>query len=63
MKIQDQEKAVRKKHVLSATTAVLGYGVVVMTHTVGSQSGEFQFETYGEPIFNSRFIQFVLCNQ
>ena len=30
---------------------------VVMT--AGSQSGGFQFETYGEPIFNSCFMQFV----
>ena len=33
------------------------HGVVVMT--VGSQSEEFQFETYEEPIFESRFMQFV----
>ena len=33
------------------------HGVVVMT--VGSQSEEFQFKTYGEPIFDSRFMLFV----
>ena len=27
--------------------------------TVGSQSGGFQFETYGYPIFNLRFMKFV----
>ena len=32
-------------------------GVVVMT--VGFHSGKFQFGTYGEPIFNFRFMQFV----
>ena len=30
------------------------HGVLVMI--VGFQSGEFQFETYGEPIFNSCFM-------
>ena len=33
------------------------HGVVVMT--VRFQSGEFQFETYGEPIFDSSFMQFA----
>ena len=33
------------------------HSVVVMT--VGSQSGELQFESYEEPIFDSRFMQFV----
>ena len=27
--------------------------------TVGFQSGEFQFETYGEPISSSGFMEFV----
>ena len=33
------------------------HSVVVMT--VGFLSGEFWFEIYGEPIFNSRFMKFV----
>ena len=30
-----------------------------MVMTVGSQSEEFQFEAYGEPIYDFRFMQFV----
>ena len=34
------------------------YGAVVMT--VGFHSGRCQFQTYGYPIFDSRFMKFVL---
>ena len=33
------------------------HGVLVMT--VGFQSGGFQFENYGQPIFDSCFMKFV----
>ena len=42
---------------LRPSSLVIDYSVVVMT--AGSKSRRFQIESYGQPIFDFRFIRFV----